>query len=383
MAKILHITTVPCSLGFLDGQVGALKERGFSFDAISSSGEALWSFGRRHGVRVHAVEMTRAVSPFADLRAVAELIAVIRRVSPDLVHAHTPKAGLLGMISASVAGVQTRLYTMRGLLTETATGPRRLAFLAAERVASRLAHRVVCQSPSLRQSAIDEGIVGADHACVLGRGGNGTDATHRFEPDRWREKALTLRAQLGISPEVPVLGFVGRLVGDKGVHELCEAWNSLRIEFPRLHWLIVGPEEVRDALDPEVLETLRHDSRVHLIGSVEEVAPYYGAMNVVALPSYREGLPNVPLEASAMSTPVVATRVTGCIDAVVDGETGVLVPPRSSEALRVAIASYLREPEKGRKHGAAGRRFVLENYAPERLHRATELLYRTMLGEHR
>jgi glycosyltransferase involved in cell wall biosynthesis len=171
------------------------------------------------------------------------------------------------------------------------------------------------------------------------------------------------------------MGFVGRLVRDKGLVELSAAWTSLRDEFPRLDLLLVGDAEPHDPLPPNVLAQLRRDPRVHWTGWVDDLPELYGAMNLLVLPSYREGFPVVALEAAAMGLPIVATRVPGCVDAVEHGITGVLVEPRDPSALAEAIRNYLRHPERRTRHGEAARQRVLRDFQPARVWHAVRAEY--------
>src|SRR5690606_1224468 len=186
--------------------------------------------------------------------------------------------------------------------------------------------------------------------------GNGVDARGRFDPGRLdpgtRER---VRERLGIPTGATVVGYVGRIVRDKGVVELVQAWSELRETHPDLHLLIVGPFEPQDPVPEAVARRLREDPRIHPVGLDWNTPPLYTAMDVVALPSYREGFPNVPLEAAAMELAVVATRIPGCVDAVVDGCTGTLVPPRDSctRAGRLRTRGHLERALRGISAAAA------------------------------
>lgn len=376
--SVAHVMTAAVSLGFLRGQVAFIKKRGIEIHAIASPGDALEAFGEREEISVYPVEMPRQITPLADLAALRGLVAVLRRIRPDIVHAHTPKGGLLGMLAAWLVRAPVRIYHMRGLPFVSASGAKRRLLRSTEIVSCRLSHQVLCVSHSLREVAIAERLCPASKIKVLAGGsGNGVDAAGRFDPGRLPEDAgQQRRDSLGIPGDAVVIGFVGRIVRDKGLHELAEAWTALREEFPALHLVVVGPFEPQDPLSPEVARLLHEDERIHLTGPVIDIPTIYAAVDIVALPTYREGLPNVPLEAAAMCKPVVATRIPGCVDAIADGETGILVRPRDGQALATALRQYVADPALRSQHGQAGRRRVLRNFRQETI---WEALYQEYL----
>jgi glycosyltransferase involved in cell wall biosynthesis len=382
MTSLVHITTVPESLGFLRGQVGYMKERGFEVIAISSPGAGLAEFGDSEQVMTVAEEMPRRITPLLDLRALCRLVRVIRRLRPQIVHAHTPKGGLLGMISAWLAATPVRIYHMRGLPYVTASGKMRLLLMATERVSCRFAHRVFCVSHSLRDVAISDGLCPAHKIVVFhGGSGNGVDAVNRFNPRRFGpEHRNRRRAEIGIDTGAVVIGFVGRIVRDKGVYELASAWSMLRHKHPDAYLVLVGPIESQDPIDPQVLQRLCEDDRVRVLGRVPFIDDLYDTFDLVVLPTYREGFPNVPLEAAAMEIAVVATRIPGCVDSVKDGVTGMLVPPGDVVALQQAINTYLDDPELRRRHGIAGRKRVLREFRQEAIWEAIYAEYMRLLS---
>lgn len=377
MRHVVHVLTVPDSLVFLRGQVDYMRDRGWRTTVITSPGPALDAFGARHGVATHAISMPRRVSPVDDARSLASLTRLLRDLAPDLVHSHTPKGGLLGTIAATLARVPARVYHMRGLPLATATGNQRRILTATERTSCALASTVLAVSPSLRSEALRERLCPARKIRVLGKGsGNGVDSDGRFDPDRLPVDARArFRRDLGIAESAPVIGFLGRLVGDKGVVELAEAWRRLRDEHPAARLLLGGVFEERDAIDPATRASLERDDRVHVLGFVTDTPTFYAGIDVLTLPTYREGFPNVPLEAAAMRVPVVGTSVTGCIDAVVDGVTGRLVPVRDARALAEALGGYLASPALRAEHGAAGRERVRRDFQSETLWRLLADVY--------
>jgi len=364
--------TVPLSLGFLQGQPAFMKTRGYEIAIVTSSGPGLREFGEREGVAAYPVEMPRRISPGQDLASLASLAALVRKVRPAIVHAHTPKGGLLGILAATLARVPRRIYHMRGLPLVTAHGAQRAILGATERTSCTLATKVIAVSHSLRETAIAEKLVAPSKIRVLAGGsGQGVDAD-RFDRDR---VTAAKRSDLGIPEGVPVVGFVGRLVRDKGIVELVEAMRAV----PDAHLLVVGDFEERDPVPAETRRAIESDPRIHVLGFRSDTPPLYAAMDVVALPTYREGFPNVPLEAASMRLPIVASRVPGCTDAVVDGETGTLVPARDATALGEALARYVGDRSLRDAHGNAGRARVEKSFRRERIWEALADLYDEML----
>jgi glycosyltransferase involved in cell wall biosynthesis len=376
--RLVHLTTVPQSLFFLRGQPRFLRSNGIETVAISSPGPELARFCEEEAIEGHAVEMRRSIDPLHDLTALSKLVALLRRLRPAIIHAHTPKAGLLGMMAGALCGVPVRVYHIHGLPLLTARGPRRTLLSLSERTSAALAHRVLCVSRSIRDHAVAEGLVAAAKIEVPGNGSiNGIDVDGRFKPSPETAAAGRLvRLRFGIPPDSPVIGFVGRLVRDKGLVELHAAWQQLRAGFPAAHLLLVGPEEPQDPVPAAVLGSLRHDVRVHLTGLDWNTPPLFAAMDVLALPTYREGFPVVPLEAAAMELPIVGTDVPGCRDAVVDGVTGTLIPARDPAALEQALAGYLRDRVRAREHGRQGRIRAARDFRPELLWHAMLAIYR-------
>lgn len=381
----MHITTVPVSLNFFKGQIGFMKAKGFEVHALSSPGPELGAFAARESVPVHAVDMPRRITPLNDLVALARLYRRLRSVRPHIVHAHTPKGGLLGMLGAWVARTPVRVYHIHGLPLTTATGYKRVLLSSSEKIACRLAHRVFCVSASIRDVAVAKRLCPASKIDVLANGSiNGVDTATQFNVARKDDDLKRrVRAEYGIPADALVIGFVGRIVRDKGLIELVRSWQVLRERFETSHLLVVGAFEPQDPIPAETAAALSEDPRIHLTGRVEDTSKAYAVMDVLALPSYREGFGLVAAEAAAMEVPVVATSVPGCIDAVQHSVTGTLVPAYDAKALSEAIARYLGDPELRRSHGQAGRLRVERDFRPEALWNALYTEYIHLLREKR
>ncbi|HSL82788.1 MAG TPA: glycosyltransferase family 4 protein [Thermoanaerobaculia bacterium] len=381
--RLVHLVTHPMTARLLlRGRLRHLTAAGFDVVLVTSPGPDLEGLAEAEGVEVVTLPMAREVAPLCDVLALLRLAALLRRLRPDVVDAATPKAGLLGMLAARLARVPVRIYTLRGLRLETATGVKRRILSGAERLACSSAHRVLCVSESLRRRAIELGLVPEAKAVVPGAGSsNGVDV-ERFEAaaaDRDRVRAL--RAELGLPEGAPVIGFVGRFTRDKGIAELVAAFDRVGEELPEARLLLLGDFEEGDPVPPEISRRLRTDPRVVLAGFVPDTAPYYPLMDVLALPSFREGFPNAPLEAAAAGVPTVGSRATGVVDAVLDGETGSLVPVGDAEALAEALLGYLGDAGLRRRHGAAARARAQRQFRREEVWAAWEEAMRGIASE--
>lgn len=353
--RIVYVVTHPITArSFLRGQLAYMARRGFDVTLVASPGPDLDAMAKHEGISTVAVPMRREVHVLEDLAALARLVRLLRRLRPVLLNASTPKAGLLGSLAGWLASVPVRIYTLRGLRLETTTGLKRALLVLAERTAHACAHRVVCASPSLLEAYRRVLALDGRKLTVLGPG-NGIDLRRlELDPER-RAAAAALRHAWGWDPGAPILGFVGRMTRDKGIPDLVEAFRSLRATHPDLRLLLVGDTEAGDPLGTALRATLREHPAVRVTGFVDDPVPYYALMDVLALPSYREGLPNAILEASALGIPVVGYDATGTRDAIVDGRTGALVPPGDTQALVYALSRYLRDRALAKEHGEAGR----------------------------
>ena len=365
--RLIHVTTVPQTLGFFRGQIGFLKERGFEVYSISSPGEFGDQFSKSEGAPFFPVRMSRSIDLWGDLKALIELWKLYRKIRPDVVHAHTPKAGLLGVLSARCAGVPAVFLSVFGLPQMTMMGAKKELMDLATRLACFSAHRVWCDSYSIRDFLIQHKLCSKRKAMVMANGSvSGVDSAGAFSPEIYGpDVRFKIRDMLGIPRESVVLGFSGRIARDKGMHELAQAWRLLSARQKDLHLILVGNVEDKDPPSAEDTALFSTDPRIHLVGFQRDVPPYLAATDIFIMPSYREGFGLSNIEASAMGLPIVSTRIPGCVDSVIDGSTGLLVPPRDVEKLTEAIQKYLDDVELRRQHGQAGRQRVQHDFRPE------------------
>lgn len=372
---VVGITNAQTCLVF-GGRLRALRNTGFQVTVLSSPGPMLDCLAHEEHVEVLRIPMERRIAPLADLRALCALWRHLRRIRPDAVEFSTPKAGLLGMLASVLAGVPRRVYFMRGLKLESATGLKRIILWLAEHTAAACAHVVLCNSPSLRKQAHALRIASMAKLHILGAG-----SSHGVDIEQFHPGPSNVRRRFGISVDgSQVVGYVGRLTRDKGIPELIAAFEQILLTMPQTFLLLVGWfDDAEDALDRELRQRIAHHPRVICTGYVADPAPCYRAMDLLVLPSRREGFPNVVLEASATGIPVVTTLSTGACDSVVDGETGLLVPPGNCEAIVAATSSLLRDPDKRRRMGEKARARVVELFRSHRLDHLTAAFYANLL----
>lgn len=366
------------------GQIRYMRGKCFDVHVVSGPGAEL-DYLASENIPIHPIKLTRGLSPLRDLRAFLSLYRLFVQLKPTIVHGSTAKGGPLSMVAAAIAKTPIRIYTLRGLIIELGSGVMNKVFRALEWFACRCSSEILAVSRSVADIMIQEKLCKPDKIKVLQNGSSmGVDAENRFNPDLVTKADIDrLRKQLGIPLDAHVLGFVGRIVRDKGVVELTAAWRKLKLEYENVFLLMIGPAEPQDPVPTEILQELRTDPRVVIVDFLhnEDMPKFYGIMDLVVLPTYREGFPNVPLEAAAMELPVLATSVTGCMDAVVGGVTGTLVPVRDSLALESAIRAYINDEAKRKAHGKAGRQRVISDFRPERLWEAQYQEYVRLLGE--
>ncbi|ABQ92606.1 glycosyltransferase family 4 protein [Roseiflexus sp. RS-1] len=379
--RVAHITTVDQSLRYLLlNQMRSIAQAGYEVTGISAPGSdvpVIESMGIRH----IAVPLTRRLTPFADLRALVHLYRIFRREQFTIVHTHTPKPGLLGQLAARMAGAPVVVNTIHGFYFHEHMPPaQRRFYIAMERIAARCSDLILSQSREDLDTAIRLGICPRERIQLLG---NGIDI-QRFDRNRVDPATLAhLRSTLGLPPDVPVIGFVGRLVVEKGILELARAVQQVQSRFGPVTLLIVGgvDREKAGALNHEDIQAAAGTATCIFAGVRQDMPDMYALMDVFALPSYREGFPRAPMEASAMGVPCVVTNVRGCREAVEHERNGLIVPLRDVDALAEALISLLRDHDRRRAMGDAGRRMAHEQFDERLVFQRVLAAYHRLLHE--
>lgn len=373
--KLIRLTTHSQTLGLLKGQLGFL---GKEMDVILVAKDTgnLRQLAEQEEVQYRDIDMRREISPFNDLKALYRLFRLFRKEKPDIVHTNTPKGALLGLLAAKLARVPKRVYNVNGLRFETATGNFRRLLILMEKIACACANKVIPQSNGVADVIRKERITKKPLYVILNGSGNGVDVNY-FDPTNpdILEKEKELRANFdGVG-----FVFVGRLVGDKGVNELVEAFDRLSKEYLDVRLSLVGPrEEELDAIKDITSKRINANQRIIEYGRQSDVRPFLAASDVFVLPSYREGFPNVVLEALSMNLPCIVSDVNGATDAVQNGENGLIIPKRDTASLYEAMKKlYI---EAGVRHSMAkkARRLVKERFDRRDVWHATLEMYRSL-----
>jgi glycosyltransferase involved in cell wall biosynthesis len=377
--KVLHVSSVDLGISFLMPQLRALAADGFEVHAACADGPLVPSF-EREGIKVHRVEVTRDLTPPADLKLLRQLFRIMRRERYAVVHTHTPKMELVGQLAAWLARVPVILYTNHGLIFLGRMGALEgHMFRTVARVAGLFSDKVISQSAEDVSVVVRERIYPRRKVGFLG---NGIDISHlradRFTPEQVQAK----RRELGIPEGHKVVGMVGRYVWEKGYREFFEAARIILSEDERVSFVTVGIplESERDPVDFSLLRELGLEEKFVVLKSRSDMPELYALMDVVALPSYREGFPRSLMEAAAMSKPVVASDVSGCRQAVVEGENGYLVPVKDASALASKIKLLLDDPSLSARLGARGRALAEERFDVEKVIERLRGFYEELLS---
>nr|WP_315190272.1 glycosyltransferase family 4 protein [uncultured Flavobacterium sp.] len=337
--KLIRITTVPISLEkLLDGQLSYMRNY-FDITAISSDKEALDKIGTKNNIAVYEIEMTRKITPVKDLMAVFKLFLFLRKTKPFIVHTHTPKAGTVGMIASKLASVPHRLHTIAGLPLLEATGNKRKLLNFVEKVTYACATKIYPNSNGLKDIIIQQEFCLPNKLKVIASGSSNGINTNHFNPDLYSMTEIqNLKTNLGITPDDFVFIFVGRLVGDKGINEIVESFKKLSSENNTIKLLLVGPlESDLDPLSVEALYEIESNKNIISVGYQNDVRPYFSISDILVFPSYREGFPNVVMQAGAMGLPCIVSNINGCNEIIIENENGVIIPVKEADAIYKAM----------------------------------------------
>ncbi|GAB3535583.1 glycosyltransferase family 4 protein [Pontibacter brevis] len=385
MAVLFRVTTVPISLkNLIVGQLPFMRSHGFEPIMISADGPERDVVIREQQCQHIILDLTRKITPLRDLKALWQFYKLCRKYKPTIVHSHTPKAGIIAMLGAKLAGVPIRLHTVAGLYLIETSGLRRKLLELVEILTYACATEVYPNSKNLRNILLNTLYNSPSKLKVIGNGSSNGIDTRFFSRSSVDEVQLQqLKEQLNIGKDDFVFVFVGRLVKDKGIQELLEVFAKLNKLHPSCKLLLVGPlEQDLDPISDETLKEIESNPAILSVGYQHDVRNYLAISHALAFPSYREGFPNVPMQAACFGLPCIVTDINGCNEIIIDGENGLIIPPKATAELYDAMEKLLTDQTLYAYLSQNARRLIVERY--EQTHFWGLLLneYQEKLSEH-
>lgn len=388
-SKVIRTSTIAVSLNYLlKGQLEFLNKE-FEVIAVSGNDEHLKEVALREKVSVHAIEMQRQISPLKDLISLIKLYFYFKKEQPQIVHSITPKAGLLSMLAAKYAGVPVRMHTFTGLIFPTKEGFLKKVLIFMDKMLCKHATHIYPEGNGIKNDLINYKITNKPLKIIANGNVNGIDVDYFNVKQVSAEQQNKLKNDLGILPEDFVFIFVGRLVGDKGINELVEAFGKLEIrdqklgsgdqglesdkqlapisnfQYPisRYKLLLVGPLEAElDPLLPETLKSIEENSNIISVGFQKAVRSYFSIANALVFPSYREGFPNVVMQAGAMGLPSIVTDINGCNEIIIENHNGLIIPVKNTRAIFEAMKELVENKVLYSKLKQNSRKRIVDNY---------------------
>ena len=361
--KLIRTSTIALSLDYLlKGQLAFLKNH-FEVVAVSGADAHLENVTSREGVRTVAVTMQRRISPVKDLVSLWQLYRLFRKEKPQIVHSITPKAGLLSMTAAYFARVPVRIHTFTGLIFPSKTGGLHIILITMDKLLCLFATHIYPEGEGVKKDLIDYGITKKPLKVIANGNVNGIDITF-FNPENYSiRQNQKLKKDLGIKEDDFIFIFIGRLVGDKGINELVQAFQKMAMDITKVKLLLVGPFELElDPLADETLAAIKRNAHILTVGLQPDVRPYFAISNALVFPSYREGFPNVVLQAGAMGLPSIVSDINGCNEIIINEENGLIIPSKNTELLAAAMRNIVHNPSLHKKLRHSARARITENY---------------------
>lgn len=372
--KILLATTSHVSVLLLKGQFKYLKQAGMDVHFCSSYSELAERSVLSEGAVFHPINFSRTISPLKDLLCLFQCIKLLLKLKPNIINVGTPKAGLLFMIAGFLTGIKIRIFTLRGLRSIEMTGFIKSVMLMMEKLSIKLSTCTVCISPSLKQYVIDEFNVIESKVYVFGKGSsNGVDLKrfnfNNIDPDRVNQ----LTSEFNLDESKITLGYVGRMVNDKGLRELIDAFTSLG---DNAQLILIGDTGEEDVLSSEYFDKININKQIHYLGPKSNVEDFYPLFDVLILYSYREGFGNVVIEAAALGVPSIVSNIIGARDTIIDNETGWLVEAKNSNLLKNKLLELISDKNRLLEAGIKAREFATLNFSNEQVWQDQLFLYK-------
>ena len=348
MQKLIRITTIPLSIEKLLENQPRFFSKYFDVTLVSSDKEKLEEIANEQEVKYFPLEITRKITPLQDFRCLIQLVSLLRQENPYFVHSHTPKAGIIGMLAAFIARVPVRMHTIAGLPLMEVKGIKKRILYAVERLTYRYATHVYPNSKGLMDFIQEKHLAEKTPLQIIGKGSsNGIDTGHFNADSILDQELIKCQKKWTIAQDDFVFLFIGRLVGDKGINELVVAFEQFSSKLPKVKLFLVGPQEpTLDPLAKSTLKAIDQNPSIILTGYQQDVRPFLKMAQVFVFPSYREGFPNVVLQAGAMGVPCIVSDINGCNEIIEDEINGFVVPPKQIQPLVEKMQFLYKDLEK-------------------------------------
>ena len=366
----------------LPGQMHFMASHGFDVLMISADGKELPAVIEKEQCRHMIVPMTRKITPIQDLKCLFQLIRIFKKEKPDIVHTHTPKAGLLGMLAAKYCGIKVRIHTVAGLPLMVEKGFKYQLLKFIEKLTYGAASQVWPNSNSLMQFIIKNKLCKISKLTIIAKGSTNGINLNRFNKESLEENTIgAIKTQLNYSTEHIYLLCIGRLVVDKGITELVDVFTALQKTNEQLVLILAGEfENTLDPLPAETLHEIRNNPAIIHINWTDQVEYYMHLANFFVFPSHREGFPNVLLQAGAMGLPVICSHITGNIDIVTNNETGLIFESGNAQQMHKLIAYALLHPQHMQTMAKKLQQEIQENYRQENIWKKMLEAYKTLVN---
>lgn len=353
----------------------------FEVVGVSSPGKELAEVENDENIKVIPLLMSRKMTPFQDMKSLWKTYWLLKNEQPQIVHTHTPKAGVIGMLAAKLARVPIRLHTVAGLPLMETNGVKRRVLDVIEKITYASATKIYPNSKSLHDFIVKHKYACISKLKVIGVGSSNGINTSFFSREQISEaQGTALKDELGIKPQDFVFIFVGRLVQHKGINELINAFSKLSSKQVKL--LLVGPfEDDLDPLFPDVMDEIKHNSNIIMTGFQPDVRPYFAVSDALVFPSYREGFPNVVMQAGAMGLPSIVSDINGCNEIIIHGKNGVIIPVKDANAIEQAMEDFVNDKPLLSKLKDNARRLIEERYEQSMVWKALLDEYNSLLME--
>ena len=367
--KLIRVTTVPISLEKLLENQLTFMDNYFDVTAISSDEENLLTFGKKNNIKTKHIELTRKITPIKDLMSLWKMYLFFKKEKPYIVHSHTPKAGTIAMLAAKFAKVPHRLHTVAGLPLLETSGIKRKILNFVEKITYWAATKVYPNSNGLLEIIENEKLCKKDKLKIIADGSSNGIDTNKFSPEKITDREReNLRNELKINSDDFVFIFVGRLVRDKGINELIEAFMSIDSETLKCKLLLVGPLEPElDPLNTNTLKNIDIHKNIISVGYQNDVIPYFSISNALVFPSYREGFPNVVMQAGSMGLPSIVTDINGCNEIISPDKNGLIIPAKNVLELVKSMNKLITDKNKTDMMSSNARSYILNRYEQKRV----------------